>query len=145
CNTARVFTTRSAEDKAALLTATVVNSGDSRFAELDGSTCQPATILFRRQSRRSDGPWSITVAGALLAVTGLAVGAAMAERERLPIVARTREGRRLAMTNGVKLGPPFKLTDHQRKLAAKRMAAGESTRQIARDFNVSHNTIARLR
>src|SRR5215468_7635488 len=81
CNTARVFTTRSAEDKAALLTATVVNSGDSRFAELDGSTCQPATILFRRQSRRSDGPWSMTVAGALLAVTGLAVGAAMAERE----------------------------------------------------------------
>ena len=36
CNTPRVFTTRNAEDKAALLTATVVKSGDSRFAELDG-------------------------------------------------------------------------------------------------------------
>ena len=75
----------------------------------------------------------------------LAMFSAMAERERLRIIARTREGRRLAMTNGVKMGPPFKLTDHQRKLAVKRMAAGESTRQIARDFNVSHNTIARLR
>ena len=75
----------------------------------------------------------------------LAMFSAMAERERLRIVARTREGRRFAMTNGVKMGPPFKLSEHQRKLAAKRMAAGESTRQIARDFNVSHNTIARLR
>ena len=40
---------------------------------------------------------------------------------------------------------PFKLREHQRKLAAKRIATGESARQIARDFNVSHNTIARLR
>jgi hypothetical protein len=41
--------------------------------------------------------------------------------------------------------PRLKVTGHQRNLAAKRMAAGESTRKIARDFNVSHNTIARLR
>jgi DNA invertase Pin-like site-specific DNA recombinase len=75
----------------------------------------------------------------------LAMFSAMAERERIRIVARTREGRRIAMTNGVKMGPPFKLTEHQRKLAAKRIATGESARQIARDFNVSHNTIARLR
>jgi DNA invertase Pin-like site-specific DNA recombinase len=72
----------------------------------------------------------------------LAMFSAMAERERLRIVARTREGRRIAMTNGVKMGPPFKLSEHQRKLAAKRMAAGENTRQIARDFNVSHNCAA---
>jgi DNA invertase Pin-like site-specific DNA recombinase len=72
----------------------------------------------------------------------LAMFSAMAERLR--IVARTRpeKVRRLAMTNGVKMGPPIKLTEHQRTLAAKRMAAGESTRQIARDLNVSHNTIA---
>ena len=75
----------------------------------------------------------------------LAMFSAMAGRERVRIIERTKEGRRVAMTNGVKMGPPFKLTAHQRKLAAKRMAAGESTRQIARDFNVSHNTIARLR
>jgi hypothetical protein len=35
CNTPRVFTTRNTEDKAALLTATVVNPSDPRFAELD--------------------------------------------------------------------------------------------------------------
>jgi DNA invertase Pin-like site-specific DNA recombinase len=75
----------------------------------------------------------------------LAMFSAMAERERVRIIERTREGRRLAMRKGVKMGPPFKLTEHQRQLAAKRMAAGESTRLIARDFNVSHNTIARLR
>jgi DNA invertase Pin-like site-specific DNA recombinase len=75
----------------------------------------------------------------------LAMFSAMAERERARIVERTKEGRRLAMRNGVKMGPRFKLTEHQRQLAAKRMASGESTRQIARDFNVSHNTIARLR
>jgi DNA invertase Pin-like site-specific DNA recombinase len=39
----------------------------------------------------------------------LAMFSAMAERERLRIVARTREGRPIAMTNGVKMGPPFKL------------------------------------
>jgi DNA invertase Pin-like site-specific DNA recombinase len=75
----------------------------------------------------------------------LAMFSAMAERERTRIIERTREGRRLAMRNGVKMGPPFKLTEHQRQLAARRMAAGESTRQIARDLAVSHNTIARLR
>jgi DNA invertase Pin-like site-specific DNA recombinase len=58
----------------------------------------------------------------------LAMFSAMAERERVRIIERTREGRRLAMRNGVKMGPPFKLTEHERQLAAKRMAAGESTR-----------------
>jgi DNA invertase Pin-like site-specific DNA recombinase len=75
----------------------------------------------------------------------LAMFSAMAERERTRIIQRTKEGRRLAMRNGAKMGPPFKLTAHQRQLAAKRLAAGESTRHVARDFNVSHNTIARLR
>jgi DNA invertase Pin-like site-specific DNA recombinase len=75
----------------------------------------------------------------------LAMFSAMAERERARIIAGTQEGRRIAMRNGVKMGPPFKLTEHQRRLAIKRMAAGETTRQIARDYNVSHNTIARLR
>ena len=63
---------------------------------------------------------------------------AMAERERARIVERTREGRRLAMRKGVKMGPPFKLTEHQRQLAAKRMAAGESTRvSVDTDLKIS--------
>jgi DNA invertase Pin-like site-specific DNA recombinase len=60
-------------------------------------------------------------------------------------VQRTKEGRRLAIRNGVKMGLRFKLTEHQSGLAAKRMAAGESTRHFARDFNMSYNTIARQR
>jgi DNA invertase Pin-like site-specific DNA recombinase len=75
----------------------------------------------------------------------LAMFSAMAERERARIIERTKEGLRLAMRNGVKMGRPSKLTGHQRQLAVRRMAGGESTREIARDFNVSHNTIARLR
>ena len=55
------------------------------------------------------------------------------------------KGRRLAIRNGVKMGLRFKLTEHQSGLAAKRMAAGESTRHFARDFNMSYNTIARQR
>jgi len=35
CNTLRVFTIQNAEDKAALLTATVVKPSNPRFAELD--------------------------------------------------------------------------------------------------------------
>jgi DNA invertase Pin-like site-specific DNA recombinase len=44
----------------------------------------------------------------------IAMFSAMAERERARIIERTREGRRLAMRNGVKMGPPFKLTEPQR-------------------------------
>src|SRR5262249_15978382 len=52
-NIPRVFTTRNAEDKTALLSATVVRPGDPRFAELDSayiSGCNnivPSAILKR--------------------------------------------------------------------------------------------------
>src|SRR5262249_48839332 len=47
----------------------------------------------------------------------LAMFSAMAERERLRIVARTREGCRIAMGKGVKMGPPFNLTSHHPNFA----------------------------
>jgi DNA invertase Pin-like site-specific DNA recombinase len=75
----------------------------------------------------------------------LAMFSAMAERVRMRIVKRTHEGRRLAMSRGVRMGRRPKLTAHQRKQAAKRLATGETTREIARDYAVSHATIARLR
>jgi DNA invertase Pin-like site-specific DNA recombinase len=75
----------------------------------------------------------------------IAMFSAMAERERMRIVKRTHEGRRLAMARGVRMGRRPKLTIHQRNQAAKRLAAGETTREIARDYAVSHATIARLR
>jgi DNA invertase Pin-like site-specific DNA recombinase len=49
----------------------------------------------------------------------LAMFSAMAERARVRIIERTKEGRRIAMTNGVKMGPPFKLTEHPRKFGGK--------------------------
>src|SRR5262245_15490528 len=49
-----------------------------------------------------------------------------------------------AKAKGVKLGRKQKLTDHQQDEALKRLAAGESCRQIARTMAVHHSTIARL-
>ncbi len=75
----------------------------------------------------------------------LAMFSAMAERERMRIVKRTHEGRRLAMGRGVKMGRRPKLTAHQRARVAARLAAGETTREIGRDLGVSHSTIVRVR
>jgi DNA invertase Pin-like site-specific DNA recombinase len=69
----------------------------------------------------------------------------LAEFERELIMARTGEGRKRAMANGVKFGRPAKLTPHQKREAMKRRDAGEAHTDIARDFNVSHQTIGRLR
>jgi len=74
----------------------------------------------------------------------LALFSAIAERERLRIVARTHEGRRIAKAAGVKMGRKPKLTPHQQRKARDRRAAGETCEAIARDFAVSHSTIARL-
>ena len=75
----------------------------------------------------------------------LAMFSAMAERERERIVKRTYEGRQLARGKGVRMGRRPKLTPYQREAVAKRLAAGlETTRQLAREFNVHHSTIARL-
>jgi len=68
----------------------------------------------------------------------------LAEFERELILARTGEGRKRAMANGVTFGRPAKLTPHQRKEAIKRREGGETHTAIARGFNVSHQTIGRL-
>jgi DNA invertase Pin-like site-specific DNA recombinase len=49
----------------------------------------------------------------------------------------------LAVAKGQKMGRKPKLTKHQRELVRERLANGESTRDIAKTFNVSHATIAR--
>jgi DNA invertase Pin-like site-specific DNA recombinase len=69
----------------------------------------------------------------------------LAEFKRELIMARTGEGRKRAMADGVKFGRPAKLTPHQKREALKRREAGETHTVIARDFNVSHQTIGRLR
>jgi len=75
----------------------------------------------------------------------LTVLGGLAEFERDLIRARTGEGRARAKARGVKLGPPFKLTPHQRCEALARREAGEPLMDIARSYNVSHSTISRLR
>ncbi len=76
----------------------------------------------------------------------LTVLGGLAEFERELIAARTGEGRDRAKARGVKMGPKFKLTDHQMREAIRRRdTKGEPVREIARTYNVSHSTISRLK
>jgi DNA invertase Pin-like site-specific DNA recombinase len=70
---------------------------------------------------------------------------AIASDERRRIVRRAKEGLQLARSKGVRTGRKPKLTEHQRSRALERLAAGDSAREIGRDFGVSHSTIVRLR
>jgi hypothetical protein len=59
--------------------------------------------------------------------------------------AHTGEGRARAVANGVRLGRNPTLTHHQQLEAIKRLNAGKETQdEIARSYNVSRWTIARL-
>jgi DNA invertase Pin-like site-specific DNA recombinase len=70
--------------------------------------------------------------------------AAVAELERHTILEHTNAGRTRAQANGIKFGPKFKLTEHQRQEALKRRTNGETLTEIAKSYNVSYMTIARL-
>jgi DNA invertase Pin-like site-specific DNA recombinase len=75
----------------------------------------------------------------------LTVLGGLAEFERDLIRARTGEGRERAKARGVKMGRKPKLTDHQKREAIRRRDIdGETVREIARSYNVSHSTISRL-
>jgi DNA invertase Pin-like site-specific DNA recombinase len=63
-----------------------------------------------------------------------------AEFERHLILSRTAEGRTRAQANGVRFGRKPVLTAE----ALRRRAAGETLVEIAKSFNVSHMTTARL-
>jgi DNA invertase Pin-like site-specific DNA recombinase len=71
----------------------------------------------------------------------LTVLGGLAEFERELIRSRTSEGRERAKARGVKLGRKPTLTPHQQQEAKARRAQGETMRDIARSFNVSHSTI----
>ena len=74
----------------------------------------------------------------------LTVLGGLAEFERELIRARTGEGRERAKARGVKMGRKQKLTPHQIREAVGRRDKGETVRDIARTYNVSHRTISRL-
>jgi DNA invertase Pin-like site-specific DNA recombinase len=74
----------------------------------------------------------------------LALLSGLAQEERERIVRRANDGRKLAKARGARFGRKPKLTPDQQKEGRARLAAGESTRQIARSYNVHHATVSRL-
>jgi len=74
----------------------------------------------------------------------LAFLSALAQDERERIHRRAAEGRRVARARGAKFGRRPKLSEHQQSEALRRLAAGETCRQVARTFGVHHATISRL-
>ena len=74
----------------------------------------------------------------------MAMMSAMAEDERLRIIKRTHEGRKIAQAKGVRMGRKPKLTPHQKTEARRRIAKGESTRDLAKSYGVSVSTISWL-
>jgi DNA invertase Pin-like site-specific DNA recombinase len=102
-----------------------------------------ATISEKRAGFRSiaDAWADTTTAHGRLMLTVLG---GLAEFERELIRARTEEGRKRAMTRGVRFGRKPKLTPHQVQEARARREAGEPLVEIGRSFNVSHSTISRL-
>jgi DNA invertase Pin-like site-specific DNA recombinase len=82
-----------------------------------------------------------TAAGRLM----LTILGGLAEFERELIKARTAEGRERAKGRGVRMGRKHKLTPHQQEEVRKRKAEGQSVRELGRSYNVSPNTISRVR
>ena len=87
------------------------------------------------------GPTTIAHGRLMLTVLG-----GLAEFEREFIRARTGEGWERAVANGFSLGRKPTLTHHQKPEAIKRLKARKETQgEIARSYDVSRWTIARLR
>lgn len=71
--------------------------------------------------------------------------ASLAEWERDVLIERTSEGLAHARSQGRTGGRPPKLTTVQQQAALKLLADGMSENQVAKTFNVSRPTIARLK
>ena len=69
---------------------------------------------------------------------------ALAEDERQRILKRANDGRKAARARGARFGRKPKLSEHQQAEALKRLAAGESCRQIGKTLGVHHATVSRL-
>ena len=102
-----------------------------------------ATISDKKADFRSLGDtWAdtITAHGRLM----LAILGGPAEFERELIRARTIERLARAAARSIKLGRKPKLAPHHMQEALRRRDNGRATRELARNYNVSHSTISRL-
>lgn len=120
----------------------------SRLDRLARSTIDLLTILKSIADRGArfvslSEQWAdtTTAAGRLM----LTILGGLAEFERELIKARTAEGRERAESRGVRMGRKHKLTSHQQDEVRKRKAEGQSVRELGRSYNVSPNTISRIR
>ena len=75
----------------------------------------------------------------------LAFLSALAEDERERIIKRAADGRRAAAKSGTKFGRKPKLNETQQSTARRLIRQGQPLREVAREMNVHHSTIARLR
>ena len=75
----------------------------------------------------------------------LAFLSALAEDERERIVKRAGDGRRAAAKSGIRFGRKPKLNATQQATVRRLLRQGQSLREVAREMNVHHSTIARLR
>lgn len=75
----------------------------------------------------------------------LAFLSALAQDERERINKRANDGRTEARRAGKRFGRKPKLTEHQRGRAREMIGQGMKLRAIAREFNVHHSTISKLR
>ncbi len=75
----------------------------------------------------------------------LAFLSALAEDERERIVKRAEDGRRAARKSGKKFGRKPKLNETQQATARRLLREGQPLREVAREMNVHHTTISRMR
>ena len=74
----------------------------------------------------------------------LAFLSALAEDERVRILARANGGRAAAKKRGVRFGPKPRLAPHQEREAARMVRdQGQSLRAVAHHYHVGHSTIVR--
>jgi DNA invertase Pin-like site-specific DNA recombinase len=120
----------------------------TRLDRLARSTIDLLTLLkgvgdYKASFQSPGDQWAdtTTAAGRLM----LTILGGLAEFERELIKARTAEGRERAKGRGVRMGRKHKLTPHQQEEVRKRKAEGQSVRELGRSYNVSPNTISRVR
>lgn len=70
---------------------------------------------------------------------------AVAQFERDLLIERTQSGLARARANGKILGRPQSLSETQKKLALQQLQEGRTVSSIARNFNISRQTIMRIR